>query len=194
MPKELEKLSEKEIQQRLYGQYSPAKKEEIKTEQKPPPKVVQKPQPAEPKKKSPQKIENGSGMKILWNFALGISTILLIGLLIVFLENVPQPTQSSKKLIHQKPSVSTSKITSVPMHRPYTIQVMVYESKEGAEISAGDLKKRGFPAYIKQSTMVSGKPQFRIYVGEFTTQEEAKSSLAMLKTQPSCQESFIRKK
>jgi cell division septation protein DedD len=80
------------------------------------------------------------------------------------------------------------------VNRPYTIQVMVYESKEGAEISVGDLKKRGFPAYIKQSTMVSGKLQFRIYVGEFTTQEEAKTTLAMLKTQPSCQESFIRKK
>lgn len=184
MPKELERLSEKEIQQRLYGGYLKAV-----------PKNIKKPQsPEEPKEKPLPKIDSGSGMKIVWSFALGIAVIFLIGFLIVRLENTPQAPKSSQKATPRKPPVPTPKTVSAPVNRLYTIQVMVHGSKEGAEISVGELKKRGFPAYIKQSTMVSGKLQFRIYVGEFTTQEEAKATLAMLKTQPSYQESFIRKK
>ncbi len=191
MPKELEKLTEKDIQQRLYGKYSHAKGE-TKQEQKPAPNAVKKPPIAESKEKN--NIENGSGVKIVWSFALGIVIILFTGLFIMRSKNTPQNSQASQKTALRKPSVSNPKTVSAPIVRPYTIQVMVYESQEGAKISVGDLKKRGFPAYIKQSTMVSGKSQFRIYVGEFTTQEEAKATLATLKTQPSCQESFIRKK
>lgn len=184
MPKELEKLSEKEIQHRLYGGYL-----------KPVPKNIKKPQSSEePKEKPLPKIDSGSGMKIVWGFALGIVVIFLAGFFVMRSENTPQNPQSSKKTAPRKPPVPNPKTVSAPIAHPYTIQVMVYGSKEGAEISVGELKKRGFPAYIKQSTMVSGKRQFRVYVGEFTTQEEAKATLAMLKTQPSCQESFIRKK
>jgi cell division septation protein DedD len=191
MPKELGKLSEKEIQQRLYGKYSNPRGE-TKPEQKPVPNAVKKQPIAEPKEKN--NIEKGSGMKIVWSFALGIVIIFLTGLFIMRSESTPQNPQASKKATPRKPSISNPKTVSAPVSRPYTIQVMVYESKKGAEISVGDLKKRGFPAYIKQSTMVSGKPQFRIYIGEFTTQEEAKATLTMLKTKPSYQESFIRKR
>lgn len=189
MPKELGKLSEKEIQQRLYGKYSNPGGETL-PEQKPVPNAVKKPSIAEPKEKN--NIENSSGMKIIWSFALGVVVIFLTGLFIMRSEKTPQNPQASKKAVPRKTSVP--KTISASVSRPYTIQVIVYESKKGAEISAGDLKKRGLPAYIKQSTMASGKPQFRVYVGEFTTQEEAKATLTMLKTQPSCQESFIRKK
>ncbi len=173
MPKELEKLSEKEIQQRLYGGYL-----------KPEPKRAEKPPAVERKENPSQKaVNNGSGLKIVWGFAFGIAAVLLIGFLIVRQEKPPR-----------KPSVPVPKTTPAAASRPYTIQVMVYENKEGARKAVDDLKRRGFPAFIKENKTVSGKLQLRIYVGEFMTQEEAKSTLTMLKNNPSYYESFIRKK
>ena len=198
MPREFERLSEKEIQRRLYGRYlDPKKKEELgpKEPSKPPK------QTSKQLKETSQKEEK----KIPLNFVFGFTGILVIIFLMIHSgKRHPSQATGNIQISVQKPPAQRVPVvkpkTTVPpipervSSRPYTIQVMVFKNEEGGQKAIDQLKKQEFPAYLKESTTISGKSQFRIYVGDFEKEEDAAPTLAMLKTHLSYRESFVRKK
>lgn len=183
MPNDFEKLSEREIQRRLYGDFSSARKGLTDQGKKPKQPIIEK---KEEKPPPPPKEISTSSLRLVGGFTLGILAIFLFGFFVSRFE-LPSPPPKKSRDVSPKTPLAAQDI-------PYTIQVMVYENRAGAEKVVESLQEKGFPAYIKERTTSAGKLQLRIYVGEFSSEANAKSTLAILQGLPAFKESFIRKK
>lgn len=75
---------------------------------------------------------------------------------------------------------------------PYTIQVAVYEARSIAEQALQLLRELDCPAFLVESVSRSGKKQFRIYVGQFVTKTEAQIEKDRLLSDPRFADAFVR--
>lgn len=57
---------------------------------------------------------------------------------------------------------------------PYTVQVAVYDGSQMAQRAEGFLKELGYDAFLVETPRGNGQTRFRVYVGSFVTQEEAR--------------------
>ena len=67
---------------------------------------------------------------------------------------------------------------------PYTVQVVVYRTRPQAQVAIQRLKEWGYPAFMTESSWKNGKPQYRVYLGQFVTREEANQERLRLKNDP----------
>ena len=204
---EVRRLSESEIQERLYGSYGVPRRSQRK--------------PAEPQVHSPDSVATWTGAEILSGELKRLRSE-LISLrqekerLAVQLQQVNQnhavteqpPVRSSgwigrifavlillgmagyvmgMRALQASPAVGDS--------TPYTLQVAVYDVKGMAERARDSLQELGYEAFLVELPRSSGKLRYRVYVGSFVTQEEANQEFLRLTGDPRFQDfkdAFVR--
>jgi cell division septation protein DedD len=139
---------------------------------------------------------------------LTISLVILLSVLIVFvtfqlgglrkpqkilphLETIKEeilPVAETKLQAEEKP------ILAPPMRAGggVTIQVASFQDKARAEIVVNDLKQKGYQPVISSKELPDKGTWYRVFVGDFATEEETKSLLDKLKE--SYKDSFIKLK
>ena len=75
---------------------------------------------------------------------------------------------------------------------PYTIQVAVYDVKAAADQALIRLQELGYPAFFVEFPRHNGRPRYRIYVGRFVTKTEAELERERLTTDPRFSDAFVR--
>ncbi|MBI3615951.1 MAG: SPOR domain-containing protein [Candidatus Omnitrophica bacterium] len=75
---------------------------------------------------------------------------------------------------------------------PYTIQVAVYDVKAAADRALVRLQELGYPAFFVEYPRYNGKPRYRIYVGRFITKVEAQLEQERLMMDPRFSDAFVR--
>ena len=78
---------------------------------------------------------------------------------------------------------------------PYTVQVAVYDGPVLAHRAESFLKELGYDAFLVENARRVGGTQYRIYVGSFVTQEEARLENRRLTADPRFQtfkDAFVR--
>ena len=73
----------------------------------------------------------------------------------------------------------------------YTVQAGVYDVKILADRLVETLGQEGYPAFLVEGTTRRGTPRYRVYVGRYADKVEAQVQLDLLKRNPRLQDSFI---
>ena len=94
------------------------------------------------------------------------------------------PIAETKLQAEEKPILSSEK--------KFTIQVASFQDKARAEIVANGLKQKGYQPVISSKELPDKGTWYRVFIGDFDTEEEAKSLLEKLKE--SHKDSFIKLK
>jgi cell division protein FtsN len=100
------------------------------------------------------------------------------------------------------PAKSHGEKTRVPSSLPktvgasqdveFTVQVASYPTAEAAKEHAGELVKKGFPAFPVEAT-ISGRTWYRVSVGSFKTAKEATSYRAQLLKKADLQSAIVQR-
>ena len=75
---------------------------------------------------------------------------------------------------------------------PFTIQVAVYDVKSTADQAMIRLQELGYPAFFVETPRPNGKRRYRIYVGRFVTKGEAELERERLTADPRFADAFVR--
>jgi cell division septation protein DedD len=98
------------------------------------------------------------------------------------------PVAETKLQAEEKPILAPSMRAGAE----FTIQVASFQDKSRAEIVANDLKQKGYQPVISPKELPDKGTWYRVFVGDFATEEEAKSLLGKLKE--NYKDSFIKLK
>ena len=135
---------------------------------------------------------------------LTISLVILLAVLIVFVAFQLGGLRKPQKML---PTSETVKEEIVPitetklqaeekpilsLEKKFTIQVASFQDKARAEIVASSLKQKGYQPAISPKELPEKGTWYRVFVGDFDTEEEARSLLEKLKE--SHKDSFIKLK
>ena len=205
----MKRLTEREIQEKLYGKYhrqsplAPTKPEappQPKTEPRPvEPKVEvqqelplglkeEKPAPLKKKIPSPRKktLTSPKGAQpcpITSNQArFFVLSFLAIGLILLLFSLKPNSRSQKPDPVKPAPSKAVSQaIPPAPTEsKRFTLQTIVYAKRDQAELFVQDLKKKNLQASIEEDTSGKGQTRYLVLVGEFPTAQEAAKSLETL--------------
>ncbi len=133
---------------------------------------------------------------------LTISLVILLAVLIVFVAfqlgglRKPQKTSHPSEVIKEEslPVVETKlqpeEKPTLSLGKKFTIQVASFQYKTRAEIVANGLKQKGYQPVISPKELPEKGTWHRVFVGDFGSEEEAKSLLDELKA--SYKDSFIK--
>lgn len=199
-------LSEKDIQNRLYGEFlgEENKKEDI------PPKDVS-PTVGEPPcdAKAPIFKSEGHNIKISRRIILMVLFIFL-GSMLIFeratkynsakaaSNRAPRAPAPDPRLFGagaRRGSGAAPRTAEGPKSpQLYTIQACVYEDKSGAEKRAAQLKDKGFLAFLVETKSSKGRSLYKICVGEFASAKEASPVLVRLQTEERLKDSYLRRR
>ena len=94
------------------------------------------------------------------------------------------PVAETKLQAEEKPILS--------LEKKFTIQVASFQDKVRAEIVANGLKQKGYQPVIFSKELPDNGTWYRVFIGDFDTEEEARSLLEKLKE--SHKDSFIKLK
>ncbi len=187
--KQFKKLTEQEIQQRLYGIAQKIPKKE-------PEQVKIAPQEVQEKKvsfeKSPPAELKSKSIRLPWKKVTAFALIVLVAVfgLNYFFKKQPTRKQPTSEVKQATKTPAPASLTN----KPYTIQAAVYKNEVDAIRIASKLKKENLAAYVAKATSKKGKIRYRIYVGGFSSVNEATTLLSKLKTRMGFPDSFLRKK
>lgn len=78
--------------------------------------------------------------------------------------------------------------------KPFTIQVAVFDRAADAERLADRLTRKGYPTWCTTERNESHRSRIRVYVGDFSSREEATKLLGVLRQTEGFRDSFIRKR
>ena len=219
----MKRLTEKEIQEKLYGKYHrgsvpAAAKPEVKPEAKPEPTVEAKPEiqqelplglkkeekPTQPKRKPPAPRKKTpfppkSTQPLAPNQArLFVVSLFVIGLILLLFSLKSKPGSSKTVSVQPTPSKSTMQTISPNVSEPrrFTLQTIIYAKRDQAEHFVEDLKKMNLQALIEEEISDKGQPRYLVLVGDFPTAGEAAKSLETLtRNYPELfRGSFVRKR
>ena len=135
---------------------------------------------------------------------LVISLIILLGALIVFVAFQLRGLRKPQKISHPSEVVKEEVLPVaetrlqaeekqfLSLEKKFTIQVASFQDKARAEIVAGSLKQKGYQPAISPKELPEKGTWYRVFVGDFDTEEEARSLLEKLKE--SHKDSFIKLK
>ncbi len=73
----------------------------------------------------------------------------------------------------------------------YSVQAGVYDVKILAERMRDTLSQEGYPVFLMEGTTRRGTPRYRVYVGRYASKVEAQVQLDLLKRNVRVQDSFI---
>lgn len=75
-------------------------------------------------------------------------------------------------------SVSANEAPKIPMsaNGRYSVQVSSWWSEQKAKIEADILTRAGFPAFVEKANVGGGERRFRVYVGRYDSDKEARGS------------------
>lgn len=73
----------------------------------------------------------------------------------------------------------------------YSVQAGVYDVKLLAERMRDTLSQEGYPVFLMEGMTRRGTPRYRVYVGRYTSKVEAQVQLDLLKRNARVQDSFI---
>ncbi len=133
---------------------------------------------------------------------LTISLVILLAILIVFVAFQLGGLRKPQKML---PTSETVKEEIVPitetklqaeekpilsLEKKFTIQVASFQDKARAEIVANGFKLKGYQPVISAKELPEKVTWYRVFVGDFDTEEEAKSLLDKLKENH--KDSFIK--
>lgn len=212
----LKKLTEKEIQDQLYGYIE--KEEELFAREIPV--DIERPQPAQENKQKFEEVEllsqdappnqeekilaeepqttshlpqkKGNIFRYQAPVKLFRRSVFFIIWALLFIIILIIAITYLSKIFSIKTTTPKSPTEQVVTKKPYTIQVAIYENSEDADSIVDSLNKKGFRAYIFKSISSKGKTHYRIYAGEFDTTQEAATTLDRLKTEENYQDAFVR--
>ncbi|MCG2677250.1 SPOR domain-containing protein [bacterium] len=94
------------------------------------------------------------------------------------------PVAETKLQAEEKPILS--------LEKKFTIQVASFQDKARAELVANGLKQKGYQSVISSKGLPDKGTWYRVFVGDFDTEDEARSLLEKLKE--SHKDSFIKLK
>lgn len=114
-----------------------------------------------------------SGPKFLWK-RVAISLVILTALGFFFGEKLLIATPSGREAT------------------PYTIQLVVYETRARAEQALVLLQEMDYPAFLVETTTRQGNRHFRVYIGRFVTKEEAHQARERLVADSRFSDAFVR--
>jgi len=81
------------------------------------------------------------------------------------------------RLLQASPSISSEPT-------PYTVQVAIYHAKPQADAAIERLRSLGFPAFLAKVPRRNGRMEYRVYLGQFVTKEEATQERQRLERDP----------
>jgi len=135
---------------------------------------------------------------------LTISLVILLIALIIFVvfqlgglrkpQKVSHPPEVVKEetLSITETKLQTEEKSPLSLEKKFTIQVASFQDKTRAEIVVNDLKQKGYQPAISPKELPEKGTWYRIFVGDFNTEEEARSLLEKLKE--NYKDSFIKLK
>ena len=214
----MKRLTEKEIQEKLYGKYHrPSAPLAVKPEAPPMPEAepklevqqelplgLKEEKPAPLKKKTPKRkiappVKGVQPQPLASNQArLFVLSLLAVGLILLLFSL--RPRGSSPKPIPiksiSKRDVPQTPLPSQPLPKRFTIQTIVYVKRAQAELFVQDLKQKNLEASIEEDASSKGQTRYLVLVGEFPTAGEAAKSLeTFTRTYPELfRGSFVRKR
>jgi cell division protein FtsN len=124
---------------------------------------------------------------------LTMSSIILLAALIVFVVFQLRGLRKSQKISHPSETVKEEIVPvaetklqpeekqTLSLEKKFTIQVASFQDKTRAEIVANGLKQKGYQPAISSKELPEKGTWYRVFVGDFDTEEEAKSLLDKLK-------------
>lgn len=131
-----------------------------------------------------------------------MSLVILLAVLIVFVtfqlgglrksQKILPPSESVKEEILPilETKLSPEEAPFLSLEKKFTIQVASFQDKSRAEIVLNDLKQKGYQPVISPKELPEKGTWYRVFVGDFDTEEEAKSLLDKLKEE--YKDSFIK--
>ena len=207
----MKRLTEKEIQEKLYGKYHggsvpAAVKPQIRPEVTPEPTPEVKPQIQQelplglkeekplplkrrapsPKKKTVPSVKNARPQSLASNQAkLFVISLFVIGLILLLFSLKPKSGSSKTVFVKPDPSKSAMQTISPNLSEPrrFTLQTIIYAKRDQAERFVGDLRKMGLQSSIEEEVSNKGQPRYIVLVGDFPTAGEAAKSLETLTRQ-----------
>jgi len=133
---------------------------------------------------------------------LTISLVILLAVLIVFVafqlgglrkpQKMLPPSETVKEEIVPitETKLQTEEKPILSLEKKFTIQVASFQDKARAEIVASSLKQKGYQPAISPKGLPEKGTWYRVFVGDFDTEEEAKTLLDKLKEDH--KDSFIK--
>ena len=133
---------------------------------------------------------------------LTISLVILLTVLIVFVtfqlgglrkpQKISHPSEVVKEeaLPVAETKLQTEEKPILSLEKKFTIQVASFQDKARAEIVANGLKQKGYQPAISPKELPEKGTWYRVFVGDFDREEEAKSLLDKLKEDH--KDSFIK--
>ncbi len=94
--------------------------------------------------------------------------------------------------VSDKPTVATPKTVVATSSESHVLQVASFKSPDEAGILLRRLEKKGYQPYIQQADLGSKGIWFRVFLGPYTSQEQAKLAGISLKTKEKL-DSLVRK-
>lgn len=174
----LRSFSEKEVQERLYGDVN-AKLESLKKEID-----------ATRRKLYYQRKHRASMPARIYRYAL---IILITFSIALFLGS---SARWIKRIKHDRPKPSAAVASAKAegeIDAKYTIQAAVYKSEEEAEAFNKTLISKGYSPFVNTYHSQKGSAMYRVCVGKFKNKEEAVASLEKLKNEEGAKQSFLIK-
>ncbi|KPK38948.1 MAG: hypothetical protein AMJ78_09260 [Omnitrophica WOR_2 bacterium SM23_29] len=220
---QLKALSEKEIQKQLYGEYSGRgdrgfevmDSSAIGEQEKGRP--IEEKYDAKLKKELSKELENlkaefkhlkeevnrlkrqketleraGAGFKLPF---LKTQHLVIIGSVVVSLAIIVAGLFVIKFMVTKVPTKKTKTVEIVGApSKIYTIQAYTTLKRDDADKVFQLLLSKEFPATVKEVKSLSGRTQYVIFVGEYSSKKQASDTLQNLRREKEFRDSFVRKK
>lgn len=194
----MKRLTERDIQEKLYGKYhranlpetppppakspipepAPKPAPEPKQTQKPPPE----PKPKAPKAKKKEAVPGAPRPIPPRQASLFVASLLAVAVVILLFSlrsrSVPEKPPAVKPVPSQTAKAPLP--PAFPEEKRFTIQTIVYAKRDQAELFVQDLKKKNLEAVIEEGRLGQGQPRYLVCVGDFRTASEAAQSLEKL--------------
>lgn len=98
---------------------------------------------------------------------------------------------AEKRPLHAEPPGAPKNLAAYPTAK-FTVQVAAFSNEGDAQKKAGDLKKKGYSAFYT-SALVNGQTWYRVSVGQFPSEQEAKSYRSEFMAKTKIESTIIQK-